>query len=35
MERTHVTDNLIGADQEITDKGIRFTFLGEVETLIR
>lgn len=35
MERVHVTDYLIGIDQEIPDCLIKFIFLGEAKSAIR
>ena len=35
MGKAHVTDYQIGASQKLPDRGIRFTFLGEVETAVR
>ena len=35
MERPHVTDEVIGADQKIPDCLIKTAFLGEIETANR
>lgn len=35
MKRAHVTDNLIGSNQEILDWLIKIIFLEEVETAVR
>ena len=35
LERTYVTDHLIGTDQKIPDWLIKIIFLGEVETAIK
>lgn len=31
MERTYVTDCILGVDQKISDRLIKITFLGEIE----
>lgn len=33
MERIHVTDYLIGADQKVSDRAVKITFLGEDEAV--
>lgn len=35
MERAHLTDDFIGADQKMLERPAKAAFLGEVETAVR